>query len=198
MEAKLTPSNGILIGMNAIVMAITYIAGTGIVDMMYYLGVMDWDAVLNQGEYYRLFTSMFLHFGFEHFFQNMVFLFFIGCYLEVAFGSVKYMIFYLLSGIGAGACSMLYEAAANSNVISAGASGAIFGVVGGLLWVVIRNRGNYKGIGLQGMILMVVGTLYYGFTSSDVDNVAHLGGFLCGFFLAMIFYRKKENKKERE
>lgn len=191
MEAKLTPANGIIIGMNALVMAVCLVVGDNIYDLIYYYGVTEWEAILNGGEYYRLFTSMFLHFGFDHFFQNMVFLFFVGCYLETALGSVKYFIFYLLSGIGAGFCSLFYEASILANVISAGASGAIFGVVGGLLWVVIRNRGNYKGIGLSGMVLMVVGTLYYGFTSTDVDNVAHLGGCVCGFLLGMVFYRKK-------
>lgn len=192
MEAKLTPGNGVLIGINTAVMVLTLVAGTGVVDMIYYLGVMDWHGVLQQGEYYRFVSSMFLHFGFDHFFQNMVFLFFVGCFLETALGSVKYVIFYLFSGIGAGACSMAYEALQGSDVVSAGASGAIFGVVGGLLWVVIRNRGNYKGIGLPGMALMIAGTLYYGFTSSDVDNAAHLGGVICGFLLGMVFYRKKE------
>lgn len=192
MEAKFTPGNGILIGLNTAVMAFTLVASTGVVDLLYYFGVMDWHGVLQQGQYYRFISSMFLHFGFDHFFQNMVFLSFVGCFLETALGSGKYVLFYLLSGIGAGACSMFFEAAKASNVVSAGASGAIFGVVGGLLWVVVRNRGNYKGIGLPGMALMIVGTLYYGFTSSDVDNAAHLGGVLCGFLLGMIFYRKKE------
>lgn len=192
MEAKLTPGNGILIGINTAVMIVTLVASAGVVDLLYYMGVMDWHEVLQQGQYYRFISSMFLYFGFEHFFQNMVFLFFVGCFLETALGSAKYVLFYLLSGIGAGICSMAYEAMLGADVVSAGASGAIFGIVGGLLWVVLRNRGNYKGIGLPGMALMIVGTLYYGFTSSDVDNAAHLGGVICGFFLGMIFYRKKE------
>lgn len=196
MEAKLTPANGILIGLNSLVMIITLVAGTGIVDFVYYSGVLDWSAVLNRGEYYRLFTSMFLHFGFEHFFQNMIFLFLVGCFLETAMGSVKYFIFYILTGLGAGICSLAYDASFQLNVVSAGASGAIFGVVGGLFWVVIRNKGRYKGIGIPGMLLMIVGTLYYGFTSSDVDNVAHMGGFLCGILLGIVFYRKGETKHQ--
>lgn len=192
MEAKLTPGNGILMALNGAVMAVMFVGGSGITEAIYDWGVMNWQAVLIQGEYHRFITSIFLHFGFDHFFQNMVFLFFVGCFLETALGSGKYILFYLLSGIGAGACSMFYEAAKASYVVSAGASGAIFGVVGGLLWVVVRNRGNYKGIGLPGMVLMIFGTLYYGFTSSDVDNAAHLGGVLCGFFLGMLLYRRKE------
>ena len=192
MEAKLTPANGILIGINALVMVICTVLGPEIENLIYSFGVMDWELILNHGEYYRLFTAMFLHFGFEHFFQNMIFLFFVGCFLETAMGSVKYFVFYILTGLGAGVCSLFYDSMTSANVISAGASGAIFGVVGGLLWVVIRNKGQYKGIGLPGILLMIVGSLYYGFTSSGVDNVAHVGGFLCGVLLGILSYRKKQ------
>lgn len=198
MEAKLTPGNGILIALNAAVMAVMVAGGEVVTDVIYSWGVMDWQAVLQQGEYHRFLTSMFIHFGFDHFFQNMVFLFFVGCFLETALGSKTYILLYLLSGIGAGACSMFYEAARISNVVSAGASGAIFGVVGGLFWVVVRNRGNYQGIGFSGMVLMILGTLYYGFTSSDVDNAAHLGGVLSGFLLGMLLYRKSKKQEKAQ
>ena len=194
MEAKLTPANGILIGLNSLVMVICILLGPEIESLIYSFGVMDWTMIINKGEYYRLFTSMFLHFGFEHYLQNMIFLFFVGCFLETAMGSVKYFIFYIVAGLGAGVCSLVYDTVTAANVISAGASGAIFAVVGGLLWVIVRNKGRYKGIGLPGMLLMIVGSLYYGFTSTDVDNVAHVGGVLCGFLLAVVFYRKKERQ----
>lgn len=198
MEAKLTPANGILIGINSLVMIVCAVFGAEFENLIYSLGVMDWRLIINEGEFYRLFTSMFLHFGFEHYLQNMVFLFFVGCFLETAMGSVRYILFYILAGVGAGACSLAYDSMLSANVVSAGASGAIFGVVGGLLWVIIRNKGNYKGIGLPGMLLMIAGSLYYGFTSSGVDNAAHVGGFVCGFFLAMIFYRKKKVSDDKK
>lgn len=194
MEPKLTPVNTIFIGINIAVFAIQSLAGDVLADVIYLFGVLDWNSVINGGEYYRLLTSMFLHFGVDHLFQNMVFLFLVGCYMEEALGSIKYFFFYLLSGLGAGCVSLFYDAQLELNVVSAGASGAIFGIVGGLFFVVLCNRGRYAGLGIHGMIIMIMGSLYYGFTASNVDNAAHLGGVLSGFFLGLIFYRKKRDR----
>lgn len=194
MEPKLTPANAILIGMNVLVFIIlSFLGDTESAEFLLQHGAMEWRTILEGGEYYRIFTSMFLHFGFEHIFENMIFLFLIGCYLEDALGSIRYFIFYLLVGTGAGFCSLFADSWLQAAVVSAGASGAIFGVVGGLFSVVIRNKGNFEGIGISGMIIMIAGSLFYGFTSSGVDNVAHVGGFLCGLVLGFLFYRKKKS-----
>ncbi|MDO4553951.1 MAG: rhomboid family intramembrane serine protease [Lachnospiraceae bacterium] len=191
MEPRVTPANTILIVINiGVFLILSLIGNTESAEFLYQCGAMEWQTILEGGEYYRIFTSMFLHFGFEHIFQNMIFLFLIGCYLEDALGSVRYFIFYLLAGIGAGFCSLGADALLQANVVSAGASGAIFGVVGGLLSVVLRNKGRFEGIGLGGMVIMIIGSLYYGFTSSGVDNVAHVGGFVWGLLLGFLFYRK--------
>ena len=193
MEPKVTPANLLLIGINvAVFFFLSFLGDTESVQFLFQHGAMEWRSILYEGEYSRILTSMFLHFGFEHLFQNMIFLFLIGCYLEDALGSVRYFFFYLLSGTGAGLCSVVADSLLEVNVVSAGASGAVFGVVGGLLCVVIRNKGNFEGLGLPGMIIMIAGSLFYGFTSSGVDNGAHVGGFLCGFVLCFLFYRKSE------
>lgn len=192
MDPKLTPSNTILIGINVIVFVILSCLGdTESAGFMLQHGAMEWRSIMEYGEYYRIFTSMFLHFGFEHIFENMIFLFLIGSYLEEAMGSVRYFIFYLLCGVGSGICSLTVDTLLKTQAVSAGASGAIFGVVGGLLCVVLRNRGNFKGIGLGGVIIMIAGSLYYGLTSSGVDNVAHIGGLICGFLLGFLFYQNR-------
>lgn len=192
MDPKLTPSNTILIGINVIVFVILSCLGdTESAGFMLQHGAMEWRSIMEYGEYYRILTSMFLHFGFEHIFENMIFLFLIGSYLEEAMGSVRYFIFYLLCGVGSGICSLTVDTLLKTQAVSAGASGAIFGVVGGLLCVVLRNRGNFKGIGLGGVIIMIAGSLYYGLTSSGVDNVAHIGGLICGFLLGFLFYQNR-------
>lgn len=198
MELKLTPVNTFFIGINAAVFLLTTLAGEVLSDVIYLFGVMEWNSVIFGGEYYRLFTSMFLHFGFDHLFQNMTFLLFIGCYLEDALGNIRYFFFYLLSGLGAGLASLWVDYSLQSNTISAGASGAIFGVIGGLLWIVVRNRGRYEGIDLFGILLMIAGSLYYGFTSSGIDNVAHVGGLVSGFLLGIPFYKKGSSRRKRQ
>ena len=72
--------------------------------------------------------------------------------------------------------------------VSAGASGAIFGLLGALLWVVIRNRGKAGRLTGRGMLFMVLLSLYFGFTSTGVDNAAHVGGLICGFLTAVLLY----------
>lgn len=192
MEPKLTPVNTILILVNIAVMLLVMFGGVGIADMAYYMGAVEAHAVMEQGEYYRLLTGMFLHFDTGHLFQNMLFLAVVGCYLECALGSVRYLLFYLLSGAGAGFCSVGYHLWMNYAAVSVGASGAVFGVVGGLLCLVLRNRGRYVGIGTGGILFMIAGSLYYGFSSGGIDNAAHIGGLLCGFLLGFLFYRKKK------
>ena len=83
---------------------------------------------------------------------------------------------------------MLYS---GDYAVSAGASGAVFGMIGGLIWVVIRHRGRFEGLTVKGMMLMAALSLYYGFSTIGIDNWCHVGGILTGFLEAMILYHKK-------
>ena len=106
---------------------------------------------------------------------------------------------YFVSAVGSSAISCLwYRMNGNVQVVSAGASGAIFGVVGGLLYIVIRNHGRLEDIGGIQLILLIVFTLYHGITSlaGGVNNSAHIGGLLVGFFMALLLYRKKTVRDE--
>ena len=83
-----------------------------------------------------------------------------------------------------------------SLAVSAGASGAIFGLLGALLWVVIRNKGRVGRLTKRGMLFMVLFSLYVGFTSAGVDNAAHIGGLVCGFLAAVLLYRKRSTARQ--
>ena len=146
--------------------------------------------VILEGEYYRLFTAMFLHFGIRHLFNNMLVLFFLGDNLERAVGHVKYLVIYLLSGICAGVFSIYMMTKTGDMAVSAGASGAIFGMIGALLYIVIINKGRLEDITFQRLGLMIILSLYMGFTSTGVDNMAHIGGLISGAILALLLYRK--------
>lgn len=154
-------------------------------------GAMFGPFVLERGEYYRVFTAMFLHFGVSHLMNNMLILFVLGTYLEKAFGQLKYLIFYLLCGISANVCSLWYYMRREPMTVSAGASGAIFGVMGGLLWAVIRNKGHLEGFNTRQLFFMLLLSLYLGFNSIGVNNVSHITGILTGFLLAVILYHPK-------
>lgn len=144
------------------------------------------------GEYYRLFTGMFLHFGIHHVVYNMICLIFMGDILETEVGSVKYLVIYVLGGLAGNLLSMAMDIKTGVYVISAGASGAVFAVIGALLWVIIRNKGRLGNITLQRMAMMAVLSILQGFTETGTDNAAHIGGFVAGFLLAMFLYRRKQ------
>ena len=157
-------------------------------------GAMYVPNVTEQGEYYRLFTSMFLHFGFEHLMNNMVVMVLIGWNLELETGKVKYLIIYLVSGLGGNILSAWWEILTADYAISAGASGAVFGLIGALLYAAIRNHGRIGEVSGRGIAFMILVSLYYGFTSSGVDNTAHIGGLVTGFLLGILLYRKRNRE----
>lgn len=167
-------------------------------DSMFMLehGAMFPPFVSENGEWYRLITSMFLHFGVDHLANNMIMLFFAGKYLEDAVGKIRYLLIYFGAGLGGNFVSMYWMNKTQHLAVSAGASGAIFGMVGALLWVAIRNRGKFETLTTRGLMLMIALSLYYGFSSTGVDNACHVGGLLCGFLLCMILYWGKARQKD--
>ena len=81
--------------------------------------------------------------------------------------------------------------------VGAGASGAIYGVIGGLLWALIRNRGRLEDLSTGQIAFFVLLSLYYGFSDSGVDNSAHIGGLLIGFLLSILMYRVRKKRNNR-
>lgn len=163
-------------------------------DMMVRYGAMYEPLVLEEHEYYRLFTSCFMHFGIEHLVNNMLVLFVIGGKLERALGHVRYLIFYLLAGLLANLFSLFWHIHTQEFLVSAGASGAVFGVVGGLMWAVIRNRGRLEDLSLQQLVIMLLLSVYLGLSEGGVDNAAHIGGVISGFLLAIPLYRPARSR----
>ena len=153
-------------------------------------GAMFAPLVVDHGQYYRLVTSVFMHFGVSHLMNNMLVLFVLGDNLERALGHVKYLIFYLLCGVGANLVSMTVNLMTGSLSVGAGASGAIFGVVGGLVYAVGVNRGRLEDLTSRQLRVMILLTLYHGFTSMNIDNAAHIGGLAAGILLGILLYRK--------
>lgn len=147
-----------------------------------------------QGEYQTILTSMFLHFGFEHLMNNMLILALIGWNLELEIGKIKFLLIYFLSGIAGNVLSAWMELQVGDFAVSAGASGAIFGLIGAAFYVAIRNKGQFGEISGRGLLFMIGVSLYYGFTSEGVDNFAHIGGLLAGFLLAVLLYWKRKQK----
>ena len=147
-------------------------------------------------EYYRLFTCMFMHFGISHLMNNMVVLFLLGDNVERAVGRWKYLVIYLMSGMAGSILSYAHAILTGDYAVSAGASGAIFGVIGALFYIVAVNKGRLEDMTTRKLGLLIVISLYHGFTGSGVDNYAHIGGLAAGALLAAVLYRKEENHRE--
>jgi rhomboid protease GluP len=135
---------------------------------------------------------MFLHFGAEHLFYNMLVLIFLGDVLEKEVGKVRYLLIYLIGGVAGNVLSLWVEFRTGDYAVSAGASGAIFAVIGALVWIVIRNKGKLEEYSGKRLFLMAGLSVAEGLTTSGVDNWAHIGGMAAGFVLAVLLYRKKQ------
>jgi len=139
--------------------------------------------IIVNGEIWRLFTSMFLHIGITHLLFNAYALFIFGLEMERLYGPDRFIVIYILSGLFG---SLLSFAVRGPLVLSAGASGAIFGIIGMNLAYFILHRKSFGQFGRQRMIstLVIIGiNLFFGFTVSGIDNYAHIGGLLAGFAL---------------
>lgn len=181
----------ILIAVNILVFVVFSIMGdTEDTQFMLAHGAM-YPEYVSDGQIWRMFTAMFLHFGLIHLLNNMVMLGAAGAILEKAVGPFKLLILYLVSGICGNVLSYEMMMFNEDYAAAAGASGAILGLVGALVWVVIINNGKYEGISKRQMLLMVILVIYAGVTTSGVDNWAHLGGLVGGFVLAIVLCHKK-------
>ncbi len=189
----ISPCNTVLVVTNIVIFLLCEIFGST-QDTLFLLehGALSYPEVFQGHEYYRLFTYMFLHGGIDHLFNNMLILWFIGDNLEKQMGHMKYLILYFASGILAGFASMSYNSSIGRYVVCVGASGAIFGVAGALALIVLVNRGRVENLTARQMVLFIALSLYGGFTSQGVDNIAHVGGLLAGVLLGLMLYRRKK------
>ena len=130
---------------------------------------------------------MFLHMDVGHLFSNMIVLYYVGEIVEQRLGHIFYALLYFCSGIAGGVLSMGYELLSGNYISSVGASGAVFGVEGALLLLVILHHGRMQSMTLGRVAFVIAFSLYSGFTSTDINNAAHIGGLLMGFALAAVF-----------
>lgn len=190
--------NWFIIAVNILIFILVELSGSS-EDVAH---MIDWGAMLpsevGHGFWqYRLFTSMFLHFGIDHLLNNMLVLAVMGKYLERHVGKGKYLFIYLIAGLVGNIVSLYLNIYQHTlNVVSAGASGAIFGVIGAILCIVIKNYGRIEDLSLSQVAFMILLSIYTGVTSQGVDNGAHIGGLIAGFVLAAVLYRRSDKEEQ--
>lgn len=166
--------------------------------MLYNKGGFYAAAFLEGKQYYRAITSMFLHWDVNHLFSNMIIFYYLGEMVEKNFGHIKYAILYMTAGIMGNLVSAGYEVYRELHVLSVGASGAIFGVMGALLVIACVYRRRMGNITINKLLIMIAYSLYSGLVGENINNAAHIGGFLSGALLAFLlwFSGKKRNGGE--
>lgn len=162
-------------------------------------GASEWHLVLEKGQYWRLFTCMFLHFGISHIGNNMLVLAIAGSQLEQKIGHIRYGVCYLVSGLAASLASVLWMMATDGSAVSAGASGAIYGVMGAVIALTLKER-KRLGKGIVRRCAWVICLLIYGSVMQpEIDLAAHVGGLLTGALLAggWMFVQGVQRQREK-
>lgn len=142
------------------------------------------NTLIQEGEVWRLITSTFIHIGILHLFFNLYALRSLGSLAEEMFGHRNYFLIYLLAGLGGSIASYIF-----SSAISAGASGAIFGILGALVYFSYKRPKLWKsGLGMN-LIMVLFVNIGFGLSQPGIDNFAHLGGLLTGTLICILFNR---------
>lgn len=132
-----------------------------------------------QGEYWRFITPIFLHGGFLHLAVNAYSLYAVGPEVEKMFGRVKFIVTYLVAGILGNVASFAFCPS-----VSVGASGAIFGLLGALLYLGIKYKEVISSSYITNIVTMIMFNLAYGLMHRGIDNYAHMGGLVGGYLSA--------------
>lgn len=172
----------VLVAVNVLVFLLCSITG----GLIYDRGMLDVFSVVVNKEYGRIIWAMFLHNGVSHIFNNMLILFFLGSMIEKEVGHIRFAVLYLLSGIGGNLLSLFVKMNNGDMSASLGASGAIFGLDGVLLAMVLFSGRRMENVTPVRVLLMILYSLYSGFTGINIDNAAHVGGLITGFAAATV------------
>jgi len=188
-----------LVIINVLVYLIMVLAGVNPIDPSVE-DLISWggnlDVLFSEGEYWRLLTSCFLHLGIVHLLMNMYALLFVGSYLERIIGHRRFLFAYIITGL----ISSLVSTWWHSNIVSVGASGAIFGMFGVFLILLLSQRivkEDTRKDMLTSIVIFIGYNLLYG-VKGEVDNAAHIGGLLSGIvvgFLYMVTMLKDPSRK---
>jgi len=184
----------VFFGLNIIIFILMTLAGASDAQTLLAFGAKD-NFLIANGQWWRFITPIFIHIGLLHLAFNSYALWMVGPQVEKLYGRAKFVILYVLTGIGGVVGSYLYH----PEYKSAGASGAIFGLFGVLLVFGIRYRHSippeFKRAVGTGVLPVILINLIIGFSITAIDNSAHIGGLLVGALLAAVVPFEKPNEE---
>lgn len=184
-----------IISINVIVFLLMYVLGDGSLSSKTLINFgANYLPLTKSGEYYRLLTSAFLHIGIVHLILNMYSLFVIGTSIEYFYGKLKYILIYLYSALIGSLFTVILS---SNNTVAAGASGAIFGLLGALFYFGYHYRGYIGNAIISQVIPIILFNLFFGFITPGIGNAAHIGGLIGGYIISMAtgFDKEKDQSK---
>jgi membrane associated rhomboid family serine protease len=187
----------IIMDLNILIYIFMVCSGLGFISFKA-ADLLTWGAnfrpVTTNGELWRLLTSTFLHGGLMHLLANMYGLLFVGIFLEPKLGKTKYAIIYLTTGIIASIASLYFHVP----TVSIGASGAIFGLYGVFLALLLTEvfSKDFSKAFLTSTVIFISYNLLMGFAGAGIDNAAHIGGLVSGFIVGLILYPQLKRDAE--
>lgn len=159
--------------------------GTTNTETLLKYGAMAPPFVVEFNEYYRFITSIFIHIGITHILFNGYALYIFGPQIERLMGPKKYLLFFLLTGIGGNLATFAF----NYVSVSAGASGSLFGLLGAFLYLIHRHKEMITPEGRKSLLSMLGINLLLTFAVPSISVTAHLGGLIMGYLLSYVFIR---------
>lgn len=180
---EIPKATSIIVLINIIVFVICTFKG----DLLYNKGMVGLKLMTGPNQWYRVISSMFLHADITHIFSNMVLLYFLGEVVEKEIGTLAFSIIYFLSGISGTLVTFVWEVFSGRYVAMIGASGAVFGIIGLLLALVLCKRINKSTMRLGRVFVMLAFSIYEGFAQSNVANGAHIGGAISGILFGLVY-----------
>lgn len=167
-------------------------------EMLYNIGGLSPYYFIEQKQYYRLLSCMFLHGDITHIMNNMLLLFGLGTMIEKEIGHITFALAYFLTGVAGGLGSLFYKFFSEQWYVgSIGASGAVFGLIGVLLSLAFFSDLHMPNVTPLRMIVVVVYSVYSGMGEPNIDNAAHIGGVLAGIVIGLVLCVKIRLKKEK-
>lgn len=175
-----------LIGVNIFLWLIMEVhGGSENINTLLFFGANEPFLVLERSQYWRLVFSMFLHIGLSHLLYNGFALYLFGTRIERYYGKVKFLFIYFISGIIASIASIFFSA-----TVSAGASGAIYGLLGALLVLAYKTKREIEGLNTYTILVMSLIGIGLGMVMPSIDNAAHLAGFIAGVLIGEILLHR--------
>ncbi len=191
---KKSPVTFVLLALNTLMFFVVLFNGGFTTESLIDNGGLLPKYVSDNNEYYRLLVSMFLHSGFFHFLMNSYFLFYLGSFTEKLLGSTKYAILYMISGLGASVAVWLLS---DPDTVTIGASGALYGIMGGLLILTFLKANWFSPYGIRSIRTISIINIVFTLTLNKFISVeGHLGGLVFGIILTYLLIPDLPNSRQ--